>query len=579
MLNKIVNIQMIKHFILIISLFSCLNSFSQNENINKYAELHFRALDFYTYIPDSSNSIIDSLEIIKSSLNGVRKNNLETIIYSLKQLMNGDSDSSLFYCYSLLYGENKLNFDDSLMIHQQIGRILLDVNEQTESKSHILDAMEIVKNHKYNYHGLYYWITSMFRAQNELDSAIYYFKKIQSETEKEVIDFDIKIAMRYIEKENPDSALIYINKCRNNYDEPISKDNKMFIDFAEAEIYKLKGDFNQALKYYKKCILDTTGMINWYPYVNSNLGITEIYFEQQLYDSCSYYMEQFFLCPCLDLNTRASLYDFKAQFYKKLGNHEEYILNLELANKSKDSIISWLNGNILQSSSFGMTHKNMIIDKFRITKERNEANKEKSQAVLGFLTLFVLILALLTFFLIYRNKKKKQVFHMKEELMTSEVNKLKLEEEKLNLEIKSKNIDLSKFATNLTLTREFIEKLSEKLKKLDNLGLEELKTGLKNYIHEFESQKSIDNQLSNIQKEIEKVNSNLFIKLKEKFPALTKNDIQICALHVLGLSTKEISIIRNVTPKSVQVSRYRIKKKMGLEEETNIVDYIRKEFM
>jgi DNA-binding CsgD family transcriptional regulator len=62
--------------------------------------------------------------------------------------------------------------------------------------------------------------------------------------------------------------------------------------------------------------------------------------------------------------------------------------------------------------------------------------------------------------------------------------------------------------------------------------------------------------------------------LKEKFPNLSANDIKMCAYLRMNLSTKEIASILNISARGVEISRYRLRKKMDLENATNLTDFL-----
>ena len=66
-----------------------------------------------------------------------------------------------------------------------------------------------------------------------------------------------------------------------------------------------------------------------------------------------------------------------------------------------------------------------------------------------------------------------------------------------------------------------------------------------------------------------------FLKLiKEKHPVLTPNDLCLCAYLRLNLSSKEIAPLLNISPRSVEVKRYRLRKKMDLPHESSLTNYI-----
>ena len=65
-------------------------------------------------------------------------------------------------------------------------------------------------------------------------------------------------------------------------------------------------------------------------------------------------------------------------------------------------------------------------------------------------------------------------------------------------------------------------------------------------------------------------------RLNQKYPALTPGDLRICCLLRMNLSTKEIASLLNIGVRSVELRRYRLRKRLGLEGETNLVEFLLK---
>ncbi|RUA28671.1 MAG: hypothetical protein DSY76_04170, partial [Bacteroidetes bacterium] len=63
--------------------------------------------------------------------------------------------------------------------------------------------------------------------------------------------------------------------------------------------------------------------------------------------------------------------------------------------------------------------------------------------------------------------------------------------------------------------------------------------------------------------------------LREKYPNLTPNEVRLSALIRLDLSSKEIASILNISSKSVEMNRYRLRKKMQLSSSVNLSEFIR----
>ncbi len=79
-----------------------------------------------------------------------------------------------------------------------------------------------------------------------------------------------------------------------------------------------------------------------------------------------------------------------------------------------------------------------------------------------------------------------------------------------------------------------------------------------------------------MEKLVDKVSSEFINKLSEKFPDLTSNEKRLAALLRIGLSSKEIAVIISSQPKSVDMARYRLRKKMNLECDEGLQDFIKK---
>ena len=72
----------------------------------------------------------------------------------------------------------------------------------------------------------------------------------------------------------------------------------------------------------------------------------------------------------------------------------------------------------------------------------------------------------------------------------------------------------------------------------------------------------------------EKVHQGFFTRLKGKFPALTAKDQRLCAYIHLGLSTKELAGLINITPESAEIGRIRLRKKLGLSHAENLNSFL-----
>lgn len=67
----------------------------------------------------------------------------------------------------------------------------------------------------------------------------------------------------------------------------------------------------------------------------------------------------------------------------------------------------------------------------------------------------------------------------------------------------------------------------------------------------------------------------LLDRLLEKYPSLTKTDMKLCVYLKLNLTTKEIAELMSISPRSVEVSRYRLRKKLGVPPDATIASVLK----
>ncbi len=72
----------------------------------------------------------------------------------------------------------------------------------------------------------------------------------------------------------------------------------------------------------------------------------------------------------------------------------------------------------------------------------------------------------------------------------------------------------------------------------------------------------------------EKIHQGFFGRLKGKYPGLTVKDQRMCAYIHLGLSTKELAGLINITPESAEIGRIRLRKKLGLNRAQNLNTFL-----
>ncbi len=161
------------------------------------------------------------------------------------------------------------------------------------------------------------------------------------------------------------------------------------------------------------------------------------------------------------------------------------------------------------------------------------------------------------------------------EISKTESELIALRNEKLEADINFKNSELASSAMHLVKKGELLTKikgeLSHVMKGFDN---PQAVTDLKKMIKSLSEDDNMDKEWENFTKHFDKVHSDFVVGLKEKHPAITGNELKLCAYLRMNLSTKEIAQLMNISVRGVEISRYRLRKKLQLPTEANFFDYL-----
>lgn len=171
-------------------------------------------------------------------------------------------------------------------------------------------------------------------------------------------------------------------------------------------------------------------------------------------------------------------------------------------------------------------------------------------------------------------QKRLQYIHDLERSKT-ESELVTLRNEKLEVEINFKNSELASSAMHLVKKGELLTKiktdLAHVMKVSDN---PQAASELKKMMKSLGEDDNMDKEWENFTKHFDKVHSDFIVSLKETHPSITNNEIKLCAYLRMNLSTKEIAQLMNISVRGVEISRYRLRKKLGIGTETNLFDYL-----
>ena len=145
--------------------------------------------------------------------------------------------------------------------------------------------------------------------------------------------------------------------------------------------------------------------------------------------------------------------------------------------------------------------------------------------------------------------------------------------ERLEADLTHKGKELAGATMNIINQKEFLNKLKHEIQAVI----------LREKMNKNEGHKLlalIDSNLSDeddwvlFQENFDLIHENFFRRLQEQYPVLTPTDLKLCALLRLNYSSKEIANMLNLTIRGAEAARYRLRKKLNLPEEVNLVSFM-----
>ncbi|WP_225035141.1 LuxR family transcriptional regulator [Winogradskyella sp. SM1960] len=200
------------------------------------------------------------------------------------------------------------------------------------------------------------------------------------------------------------------------------------------------------------------------------------------------------------------------------------------------------------------------------------------------LYLFLAVLTTVLFYTLHNRKiakeqriikvkyQKEQQKLLREKTLENEKRIVQLKNESLQNEIKLKSKQLANNAMALVKKNETLQDIKKDL--MIN------KDGFSNYYTYKKIVKKLDNSIvlkdewEVFENNFSQVHEEFFEALKLKHSKLTPKDLKICAYIKMNLSSKEIAPLMNISVRGVETHRYRLKKKLNLENDISLVDYL-----
>ncbi len=514
-------------------------SISQKAGYNRGILKSFRIkAGFY-----SGKNYIKAIEYLKKALYVAKKiHDINEVAYLLGDIgkcyreISDYPEALKYYFESLKIFREANNKYGIAGISNAIGVTYSNLGNHTQSLNFYLQSLNIYKNigDSIGIARLYNNIGGVYLNENKFSEALdYYFKALEikkyNKDTNMIIYLNNNIGMVYLTQKKYSEALDYFNKSLE-----LNKNN---IDYSTAAhalanigtVYKELKNYNTALSYLKKSL-------NMYIFINDKVNVNGNYREI-------------------------------SEVYENLSDYKNAYINFKLHKIYYDSIFNEENNNKLTNLQAKYTiEKNEELRKkeFELLKSKNKIKTIENQALIA-ISFFILFIG----FSFYRQQRLK-IKKNQAELEASKIKELHLKND-----IKYKNNELINLATHIIEKNKFLNVLIRDIKKINFTHNDKKISDNNNEIIKLINKNLVtEKDQDEFEKHIEQISQNFYKNLDKKYPDLTNNEKRLCTLIRLGISSKEISLILNIEPRSVIVNRYRLRKKFHLESDENLQEFL-----
>lgn len=419
---------------------------------------------------------------------------------------------------------------------------------------------------------LYSFYKKEEKAFEYLQTALQINKKLVKKgilTEGALVQNYYQICATYRELKKPKLSKVYLDSSFLKYNASTSKINKNYLDFEKSFVLAQSNKREEALNilkniepWFKENRPSYLVLVYTYwgdIYVNlSNILQGENFYKKALSISEKYNSH---------LDFSPLIHDKLATLYVKNGDFKKAYTSKQTA-KNLDALF-------FDSRSPSNQPFLEIKDEFRLEKERQEMliqkqrveqleQEDKISLLQRVILLGALIFSIIIGIIYFRQIRIK---HRTEKQLIQRSKELEIQKAKELLELKNKELATS--ALQLVEKDEFLKEIKGKLRgENGSIKTSEINQVLKSISH------SNSNNWEEFKLRFTAVNEDFYKSVTTKYPNLSQSDQKICALIKLNFSSKEMARLLGISVESVHTTRYRLRKKMGLERSVNLEDFI-----
>ena len=329
-----------------------------------------------------------------------------------------------------------------------------------------------------------------------------------------------------------------------------------------ARTFSMQGELDSAIHYLRNA--NQIDQVSNFHLQNFNVDLARYYQQANQTDSAIYFAKQavVYAKEISNYRIQRDAYQLLSASYQTLGDATQALSYEKAYKTASDSIM-------VQASAREYDQlkvKLQTLDKeYELAKLNDEMSTQKQLSL--YLLLLVLVAIVALFFIVkywLSERKRKNI----------EIDNILVSKKSIEKDLKSSQQDLADSAVRLLAQQQFLEELEHTVQAsargnqaIDTSTVRQIDKAIRlNKVNTDDWETFITN--------FGNAHGDFFQKLKSAYPNLTSGELKHCALLKMNFSVKQAAQLLGVDQKSVTMARYRLKKKMNLDGETNVHEVI-----
>ncbi|CAL2078567.1 TPR_REGION domain-containing protein [Tenacibaculum sp. 190524A02b] len=534
---------------------------------------------FGSLVLNSQTKIDSTLIQLKTKVESANTDSLkvEALIKLCGYQRKRDYNKVIIYCNQIHRILKKATYDTRVQLAKTYGHSGIYKRRKADyvgalKDYHSAEKIYISMNDTIRLSSIYHNIGFIYRVQKEYNKSIKLFKKAitinkHNKRHKALGNNYSMMSICYKNLHKIDTAFYVINKAIKYFELDNYEEGKQQAISNRASLYSVQKKYNEALLVYLN-YLDYVKSINKKRSIIKTLtNIANVYLLLEEYDKALSYANDS-IEMAISEDTKQYLHDaytIRSKIYKAMNKYD-----LAFKDIVKYTEINVEINSIKKARELRAIEVLHIYEKQRLKDSLSNAQEKKdlqiksrnSQLKIQLYSSIVLIVSLLVIIVFYFGYKYYKKHHQKELPVNTEklITDFDIDKEKTE-KLRTKTIQ------HFETREKFTPKQTNPSKLISNYSLETI-------LQDLKEEAFVGDKIESLKNNIKKLNEDFLNRLKTKHPQLTKTDVEVCSFIRIGLTRKEISIVRKTTLEAIKSTRFRLKKKLELSKEDKLDNYI-----